>query len=89
MTMISQDYGYLITQLEKRLAKVEKRMPKLKDMPAISSQDWDNATLLREWEISKRTAANYRKHGLEYFKRGGRIYYSQESRRKFIKTKKG
>lgn len=44
--------------------------------PDISGQEWDHATLMQQWGISKRTSVNYRKNGHEYFKRGGKIYLS-------------
>lgn len=31
-----------------------------------------------------KTAANYRKQGLEYFKRGGRLYYTSTQRENFL-----
>lgn len=86
--MVSQDYGYLIMQLERKVATLEKQISQRKDFEAIKNLDWDNSTLMQEWSISKRTAANYRKQGLEYFKRGGRVYYSFESRERFAKHRK-
>ena len=81
--MINQDHGYIITDLSKRLEAIEKVIAgKIK--PEISDKNWDNATLMSEWQISPRTAVNYRKQGLEYFKVGGRIYYSPEQRERFI-----
>jgi len=87
--MISQDVGFQIKELSRRVEVIEKLMARLDEEPLASESIWDNATLLQKWGISKRSAANYRKQGLEYFKRGGRIYYSPEGREKFIKTKKG
>jgi hypothetical protein len=42
---------------------------------------------MQQWGVCKRTAANYRKKGLEFYKKGGRIYYTPESRAKFIQQK--
>lgn len=75
---------YCVTQLDKRVTTIESRLQQLKSGVAIKEQDWDNATLMREWGISLRTAANYRKQGLNYYKRGGRVYYSPEDRIKFV-----
>lgn len=86
--MVSQDFGYLLTELEKRLDKVEETITEMKETHSDENIDWDNATLLQKWEISKRTAANYRKQGLEYYKRGGRLLYSSESRERFINFRK-
>jgi len=53
--------------------------------PDINEKDWDNATLMQEWNICPRTSVNYRQQGLEYFKRGGRVYYSPAQREQFVK----
>jgi len=86
--MVSRDYDYLISEMEKRLSKIEHWINQTEVREEQESLDWDNATLLRNWNISKRTAANYRKQGLQYFKRGGRVMYSVESREQFINIKK-
>ena len=86
--MISQDVGFQINELSRRLTIIEKLIVRLDKDPIAYESDWDNATLLREWGICERTAANYRQQGLKYFKRGGRIFYSPENRAKFIETKK-
>jgi hypothetical protein len=54
----------------------------------LANQDWDNDTLVREWEISYRTAYRYRQNGLEYFKQLGKIYYTPEARRTFTEKLK-
>jgi hypothetical protein len=53
------------------------------------TEDWDNSNLMLNWNICRRTTANYRRKGLEYYKIGGRIYYTAESREKFIKKGRG
>ena len=50
-------------------------------------KDWDNATLMQQWHICERTTANYRRNGLEYYKRGGRVFYTPEARKEFLNTK--
>lgn len=82
--MVNQDYGYMLTELAKRLEAIEKTIAQ-KSKPDISDLDWDNSMLMREWQISPRTAVNYRKQGLEHFKVGGRIYYTPLQREKFIR----
>jgi len=82
--MVSRDYDYLLSEIEKRLGNVEQEIAEMKKDRGLESQDWDNAELMRNWSISKRTAANYRKQGLQHFKRGGRVMYSLESREQFV-----
>jgi len=79
--------------MDKRLNRLESKFafsPKGQHVtiiaePNINEKEWDNATLMQEWDICQRTTANYRQQGLEYFKRGGRIYYSPAQREKFVK----
>ena len=79
-----KDYGYLITQLEKRLDHVESEVAQIKRKPDLAENDWDKATLMKEWNISLRTVAHYQKQGLKSFKRGGRVYFSPKHRNEFI-----
>lgn len=81
--MTGQDYGYLISELTKRIEQLEKELSEFKSSKSLESQDWDNATLMLEWGICERTAANYRKQGLDFYKRGGRIFYTPEAREAF------
>lgn len=83
--MVGQDFGYRINELSRRMSDVERIIKKLMGKPDISGEDWDNATLIREWGICKRTAANYRLKGLGFLKRGGRIVYTPEHRADFLK----
>lgn len=82
--MLNQDYGYLIQALEKRLNRIEGEVAQIKKSPNLSNEDWDKATLMREWQISPRTVANYQKQGLKHYKRGGRVYFTPEQRNQFI-----
>jgi hypothetical protein len=82
--MNNLDIGFKLEQISRRLTVLEESIKKLNMRTLIADSDWDNATLMQEWSISKRTAANYRKQGLGYIKRGGRIYYTPEHRLKFI-----
>lgn len=85
--MVNQDFGFQLYMLSQKVALIENVIGKLNHGIKGADSNWDNATLLREWGICKRTAANYRKNGLDYFKRGGLVFYSPESREKFIKNK--
>lgn len=86
--MISQDHEMLISLLGKRIDKLEAKMAKLEAKPDINNQDWDNQTLMDQWTCSLRSTANFRKQGLEYYKRGGRVFYTPEAREKFKKQSK-
>jgi hypothetical protein len=79
--MVSRDIGYDLQQLSKRVNSLEGRVEELNSSTLES--DWDNPTLMKNWKICKRTAANYRKSGLQFYKRGGRIFYTPEQRENF------
>lgn len=94
--MFSQRSPEYIAYLEKRLTRLESRLNFVSQGQTVVIDSkpwpddivWDNATLMQEWKICERTAANYRLQGLEHFKRGGRIYYSPEQRQGFLNQKK-
>jgi hypothetical protein len=85
--MLNRDYPFVIADLEKRTEAIEKVFS-TKTEKNIDNEDWDNAQLMQKWQISKRTTANYRNQGLEYYKVGGRIYYTPEQREKFVAKSK-
>ena len=83
--MSVSDFANQIQELSDRVTWLEQRAHMT--YPESSFDDWDNATLMLSWKISQRTTANYRKQGLGFYKRGGRIFYPPESREKFIKER--
>lgn len=87
--MTSYDSTMEITLLKERIGKLEMQVAELKTNPDINNQDWDDETLRRRWGgLSLRTTAYYRKQGLDYYKRGGRVFYTPEAREKFKKQSK-
>lgn len=49
-----------------------------------TSQKLDNADLLREYNISRGTATNWRNAGLEYVKVGSKIFYDRRKVESFL-----
>ena len=82
--MVNLDIGFQLEQLIRRVTALEESLKKFDQKATSADVNWDNATLMQEWSISKRTAANYRKQGLGSFKRGGRVYYTAEHRQQFL-----
>lgn len=82
--MVNLDIGFKLEQLLRRVTVLEEYLKEFKIQVASTDLDWDNATLMQNWSVSKRTAANYRKQGLGSFKRGGRVYYKPEHRQQFL-----
>jgi hypothetical protein len=85
--MVNQDLGFRIKQISERVSIIEDQLKQM-DREKNETEDWDNARLLREWGICKRTASNYRNNGLGYYRRGGRLYYTQQQRENFLKQKR-
>jgi len=83
---VNVDLGYRIKLLSDRISTIEDRLKEI-NRKSGEAGDWDNSRLMREWGICKRTAANYRRNGLGYYKRGGRIYYTEKQRADFKSTK--
>lgn len=81
--MVSRDLNFIVAQLEKRIDKLERLNNNLSGEKSLQDSDWDDATLRDQWNVCKRTAANYRKKGLGYYKRGGRIFYTPKNRSDF------
>jgi len=77
-----------VYQLEKRVDSLEQVIESLNGEEDFEQQDWDDAMLQRRWNVCKRTTANYRKNGLDYYKRGGRIFYTRQQRDNFISKKR-
>ena len=86
--MVSRDLNFVVVQLEKRVGFLEKYIEKIGHSKNCGDEDWDDKTLQREWKISKRTAVNYRKMGLQYYKLGGRIYFTKKHRDDFLNKKR-
>ena len=79
---MNQDYGFLIQELIKKNKDLHEKINALEIRLNEGDRDWDNATLMRNWGISKRTAKTYRDEGLEYYRLGknGPIFYTYEGR---------
>jgi len=93
LNMFNQRSSEFISYLDKRVTRLEHilgsstkeaQLKSVRTQLEIDNQPWDNSMLMRQWNICERTAANYRKQGLEYFMRGGRIYYNPEQRQHFV-----
>lgn len=81
--MISRDYEFLYHEQKRINEGLNARLAVLEKQYSDVEEDWDNATLMRRWNIVKRTAYEYREIGLEYYKIGGRVYYTYEAREAF------
>lgn len=81
--MISRDYEFLYHEQKRINEELSTRIAALEIKYSEVEEDWDNATLMQRWNIVKRTAWKYRQIGLDFYKIGGRIYYTYEAREAF------
>ena len=79
--MVSQDLSFRVYQLEKRIDSLDRAIDRLGGKKNLDEQDWDDATLQRRWNVCKRTAANYRKNGLEYLYNGSNEHFKKKKRK--------
>jgi len=82
--MLNHDFYFDLKSLNERVNLLEEVVRRLSSEKPSTSDDWDNATLMQQWQISERTAARYRKAGLDSYKVGGRLYYTADQRNQFV-----
>jgi len=82
---MNEDLGYKVRELKKKNQEFHGRLTSLEKKYEEVDKDWDNATLMRNWGVSKRTTKNYRDKGLEYYRLGnnGPIFYTYQAREAF------
>ncbi len=78
------DLGYRLKELAvevKRLTVEVQRLTKKED----TDEPYDNADMIRNWKVSARTLATWRKEGLiGYVQVGSKIWYPKDVRDEFI-----
>ena len=51
----------------------------------VDNDLWDNADMIRNWKISKRTLAAWRANGMiDFVQAGGKVWYTRENRMSFL-----
>jgi len=84
--MINYDYGMRLKELAAEVKYLNQQIHELKVGIGINEL-WDNADIIRNWKVSERTLATWRKEGLiGYVKVGGMIWYTREQRDLFLNS---
>lgn len=73
--------------LEKRFDLLEGVLARIENRINVEEKPWDNADLTRNWKISTRTLAQWRRDKLiGYSQINGKIFYTAEDRRRFLSS---
>jgi len=74
-------------ELFKELTEIKKTFEKV--LSEIRSEEdlWDNADIIKNWKVSERTLADWRKKGLiSYVQVKSKIWYPQDARECFLQN---
>ena len=75
-----------LLELQKGLIEVKKTLDKTLSNVRPEKELWDNADIKKNWNVSERTLADWRKKGLiSYVQVQSKIWYPQEARESFLK----
>jgi len=73
-------------ELFKELSEVRTVLCKVLSCITPDEDLWDNADIIKNWKVSERTLADWRKKGLiSYVQVQSKIWYPQEARENFLK----
>jgi hypothetical protein len=79
--MVSYDTNARISDILKGIEQVKARVDQLIEVVKPEKDLWDNFDIIRNWHISQRTLAEYRRKGLIGFvKVGGKIINVENAR---------
>ena len=83
-------YDYLLklemNSIKRELSSMQRQLQELLERDQTSEKLWDNSNVVRNWQVSQRTLATWRKNkSIDYVKIGGKIYYTPEARKEFLK----
>lgn len=74
-------------ELQKELTEVMKTLDKALLKVRSEKELWDNADIIKNWKVSERTLAGWRKKGLiSYVQVQNKIYYPEDAREEFLKN---
>jgi hypothetical protein len=85
--MNNYEMNLKFSELFKEFTEVKVVLEKV--LSSVRPEDvlWDNSDILRNWKVSERTLADWRKKGMiSYVQVQNKIWYPKESRENFIKN---
>ena len=73
-------------ELFKELTEVKKTLDQVLSNIKPESELWDNCDIIKNWKVSERTLADWRKRGvISYVQVQSKIWYPKEARDNFLK----
>jgi len=74
-----------LARIEKQVDGVIEMLKAIEEKFSKGEKLWDNSEILRNWKVSQRTLATWRKEQrISYIKIGGKIYYTLADRSEFL-----
>lgn len=84
--MVNNDIPFEISQLKKRVKKMETQLYELTSKKSNNQDLWTDADIMTNWHVSQRTVKYWRANKkINSLKIGGRIFYTPEHRDAFLK----
>jgi hypothetical protein len=83
--MVVFDTNVRIAEMQKNIVEVKEGLDRLLEIVKPEEELWDNSDLIRNWKVSERTLADWRRKDLiSYVHVGGKIWYTREAREGFL-----
>ena len=74
-----------LARIEKQVEEVTSMLKTFEEKFAVGEKLWANSDIARNWKVSNRTLASWRKEQrISYIKIGGKIYYTPSNRNEFL-----
>ena len=85
--MNNYEMNIRFSELLKEVSEVRKILDKLSSLVKPEDELWDNADIIKNWKVSERTLADWRKKGIiSYVQVQSKIWYPQYAREGFLKN---
>lgn len=83
--MVDYDTNVRISEIVKSINEVKESMDKLLQVVKPEEDLWDNSQVIRNWKVSERTLASWRKERLiSFVQLKDKIWYTKEARGEFL-----
>jgi hypothetical protein len=84
--MVSYDTNLRISEILHGIEQVIGRVDQLMEVVQPEQDLWDNADIIKNWKVSVRTLAGWRRKGvISFIQVSGKIWYPREAREEFLK----
>ena len=83
--MVEFDTNIRIMEIKKRIDEVKEGVDRLLEVVKPEDDLWDNSDIVRNWKVSERTLASWRKEKLiRFVQLKDKIWYPREAREEFL-----